>query len=243
MLLAFAGLYLRLLLTLSLLLAALRMAGARAARLPAQIGAVRQQQLTSLLLRDFGGRSADLLWRLDADGRLVEVSPALADALGQPLSPRCAMGLAQALAALCPGGPTAAAHQQAVRQALAEGRAFRDLQVPVLRLARQGQPAGLRWWSIMAKPWADRDGQPLGWIGVIADVTEARQAEQLLLRKADFDGLTGLANRGQLMQRLGSILRSDESATPRRCALLLLDLSTTSRPSTTAGAMRRATPS
>jgi len=134
------------------------------------------------------------------------------------------MGLAQALAVLCPDGPTAAAHQQAVRQALAEGRAFRDLQVPVLRLARQGQPAGLRWWSIMAKPWADRDGQQLGWIGVIADVTEARQAEQLLLRKADFDGLTGLANRGQLMQRLGSILRSDESATPRRCALLLLDL-------------------
>jgi PAS domain-containing protein len=54
------------------------------ARLVAEARADQQNEVIGLLLRDFEDHASDLLWELDAAGRLRHVSPRLAAALGAP---------------------------------------------------------------------------------------------------------------------------------------------------------------
>ena len=53
----------------------------------------------------------------------------------------------------------------------------------------------IRWWSLTAKPLIDERGRASGWRGVGADITQARKARDDLALMANFDSLTGLANR------------------------------------------------
>jgi diguanylate cyclase (GGDEF)-like protein len=180
------------------------------ARLVSERDAERQREWMGLLLRDFEEHSADLLWEVGADGRFTWVSPRLASALSAAAEPAHAGGLLEALARHAPPG-LPGEHLGDLASALAERRPFRDLTVPVQTAA------GARWWSFTAKPLSGDSGQPLGWRGVIADVTVAREARERLEQLAHFDPLTGLANRLQLRQRT-------PLAAGRRSALVCLDI-------------------
>jgi len=78
----------------------------------------------------------------------------------------------------------------------AHGQPFRDLELPV----EVGNE--LRWWSLSAKPLYDESGRAAGWRGVGADVTHTRQARDELARLANYDALTGLANRHRFSKEL-----------------------------------------
>ncbi|MEN9891615.1 MAG: hypothetical protein RLY78_1910 [Pseudomonadota bacterium] len=217
------------------------------ARLISEREAARQGQLVGLLLRDFEEHAADLLWETGPDGHLGHVSPRLAATLGlaperlqhltllqalqrgQPDAPASGAGAAaERLSRTAPlvhtppprdaaGQPQGLAHLAALRSALAQDRAFRDLEVPVLTAG------GWRWWSLTAKPLADERGRHAGWRGVISDVTEAREAHQRLARLAHHDPLTGLANRVRLREVLHQAL-AEAADGRKRCALVLLDV-------------------
>jgi len=199
------------------------------ARLVSEREAARQGQLVGLLLRDFEENAADLLWEVGPSGQFTHVAPRLAQAMGRTVAQLQAMTLLQALTERQPDRPLAdgsaasalSGHLAALRSALTHGRAFRDLVVPVA-VAGVGAGAGARWWSLTAKPLADEAGRHAGWRGVIADVTEAREAHRRLAFLAHFDSLTGLANRVQLRERLGQAL-SRPDAGPRS-ALVCLDV-------------------
>jgi len=165
-------------------------------------------EVIRLLLNDYEQNSSDWLWEVDMLGRLTHVPPRFASLLGREAESLIGERLSRAL------GPLA---QAAVAEALAVGRPFRDLVVPI-------EIAGeLRWWSLSASLTLDHDGAASGFRGVGADVTDAKRNQEQIARMASSDGLTGLANRAALREHIQSALESARRL-GGQCAVMLIDL-------------------
>lgn len=65
---------------------------------------------------------------------------------------------------------------------------------------------------------------PLGWLAMVADVTEARRTEQRLRQQALHDPLTGLPNRYLLQDRLDMAEARQRRSDSAGCAVLFLDV-------------------
>jgi len=168
-------------------MAAMALARQSTALLRARFSHARQQQVVSLLLRDFEENASDALWETDAAGHVVHRSARLASLLGTPENRLGEVKLPQWFAAR-------SQHAGPLLAAWALGRPFRDVK---LQLGRGDQA---RWWALSAKPISVPDGAAAGgWRGVIADITEAQRFENQLRMQAEQDALTGLANRRSLM--------------------------------------------
>lgn len=79
------------------------------------------------------------------------------------------------------------------------------------------------WWSITGRPHYDAERNFLGFRGSARDISEQFIRLRDETRLAQFDALTGLANRHRMEMRLESILSSFRLA-KRSCALLMMDL-------------------
>lgn len=182
------------------------------ARLKGEAELAEQGEVVRLLLNEYEANGSDWLLELDAQGRMTHVTARFADVarrrrsdlLGQPL-----------LALLDPvhGGATTAALAHALR----DGKAFRDLVVPV-PLGRE-----LRWWALSGTPKCDAAGLFTGFRGVGRDVTEVRRSQERIAQLARFDPLTGLANRSLFRETLEELVAcACDSGRP--AALLFVDL-------------------
>lgn len=188
------------------------------ARLMAEANAAQQQQLVSLLLHDFETHASDWLWELDSLGHLHNPSSRLAQLWGKSLTTLTQHQFIELFERpdgdIDDEGKTALA---LLTERLRQGQPFRNL--AILHLVN-GAP---RWWQLTAKPLLDVNGKPCGWRGVGSDITERRNANSEMNRLANYDALTGLANRYQFnnrLQQLGSSLRAQD-----KCfALMFLDL-------------------
>jgi diguanylate cyclase (GGDEF)-like protein len=78
-------------------------------------------------------------------------------------------------------------------------------------------------WEISGKASFDEEGNFLGYRGSARDVTESRDRQRDSERMAQYDDLTGLANRRRMDMMLGNTLASYRNS-KRSCALLMLDL-------------------
>ena len=76
---------------------------------------------------------------------------------------------------------------------------------------------------VEAEPEFSEHGHTLGYTGIVQDVTERRRAEDRILHLANFDWLTGLPNRRQLLWRADRALDSARRM-GHHFALLLIDL-------------------
>ncbi len=76
---------------------------------------------------------------------------------------------------------------------------------------------------IEAEPEFNEHGHGIGYTGIVQDVTERRQAEDKIKELANFDALTGLPNRRQLIARAERALEYARRGN-HQCALLLIDL-------------------
>ena len=74
-----------------------------------------------------------------------------------------------------------------------------------------------------AEPEFNEHGQGVGYSGIVQDVTDRRAAEDKILQLANFDALTGLPNRRQLIWRAERALEQARRM-HHQCALLLIDL-------------------
>lgn len=83
---------------------------------------------------------------------------------------------------------------------------------------------GYRWMLGRGLLVADEEERPVRFAGSQTDVTERKRAEERLQHDAMHDSLTGLPNRGLLVDRLGVLIRSLESGCENTLALLFLDL-------------------
>lgn len=81
----------------------------------------------------------------------------------------------------------------------------------------------VRWVHLRGKYEYDESGTPIRRVGAVLDITRRKEAEESLFRLAQFDALTGLANRNALQERLTETLRAAHER-QTRCAILFLDL-------------------
>ena len=79
------------------------------------------------------------------------------------------------------------------------------------------------WWSIAGRPRYDAEGNFRGYYGNGIDVTATRQSHKDASRLAQYDSLTGLANRHRMGKRLNAVLTAYKAA-KRSCAIFMLDL-------------------
>ncbi|MEY8879555.1 MAG: putative bifunctional diguanylate cyclase/phosphodiesterase, partial [Leptothrix sp. (in: b-proteobacteria)] len=193
------------------------------ARVAAESRSENQQQLIGLLLRDFEEHGSDVIWEMDASGRLTQPSKRLTEALGMSRKELEALTMSDLIEKLQQGLPEGDIESaQQFRQRITEGQPFRDVMLPLM-LA--GQP---HCWSMTAKPIVDDRGATDGWRGVARDVTQSHVADRRLMVPAQYDPLTGLINRAQfrvqLEQAMGASTATAEDRDGRRGAVLCLDL-------------------
>ena len=79
------------------------------------------------------------------------------------------------------------------------------------------------WWAISARAQLDHSGNFTGYRGTLRDISCTREEAHDAARKANYDELTGLANRHRMNTRLEATLQTFTVA-KRSCALMLLDL-------------------
>jgi diguanylate cyclase (GGDEF)-like protein/PAS domain S-box-containing protein len=79
------------------------------------------------------------------------------------------------------------------------------------------------WWEIAGKPQFDENQEFVGYRGSAKDITASFQSRRDAERLAQYDSLTGLANRHRMTKRLESILQAFRNS-KRSCALLMMDL-------------------
>jgi diguanylate cyclase (GGDEF)-like protein/PAS domain S-box-containing protein len=187
------------------------------ARLMAEAQAAQQSEVIGLLLRDFQENASDVLWEIDAIGRLRHASPRLAALFGLSVAQLGALPVLDLLRPLLKPDDNGADPAGMLQSLLDAGAPFRDV---VVATASGGKT---RWWSLTAKPLLDGNGEPGGWRGVASDVTEAQLATRQLNWLAHFDPLTGLANRYRFREELAAQLRPEITAV-RASAVLCLDL-------------------
>ncbi len=80
------------------------------------------------------------------------------------------------------------------------------------------------WFRLKARPVVGSDGEVARIVGTLADVTDAKTAEERLLHDAVHDNLTGLPNRQLFMDRLDAVLALPPAEAPPRPTVILFDL-------------------
>jgi diguanylate cyclase (GGDEF)-like protein len=187
-------------------------------RLRAEAETERQKQLIDLLLRDFEEHASDWLWEISPTGHLRHVSARLAQAFDMPAKVLLKRSFIDLLAnMLPPDDEDAAAALGKLTSCIRMGQPFRDLEISVT-VGRE-----IHCWSLTAKPLLDDAGRAAGWRGVGSDISHTRRTRDELARLANFDALTGLANRHRFSSEL-SKLAADLSTQVRPCSLLFMDL-------------------
>jgi predicted signal transduction protein with EAL and GGDEF domain len=76
---------------------------------------------------------------------------------------------------------------------------------------------------VEAEPEFNEQGHSIGYTGIVQDVTDRRTAEDKIRHLANFDSLTGLPNRRQLIWRTERALEHGRRL-GHQCAILLIDL-------------------
>ncbi|MBX3618684.1 MAG: EAL domain-containing protein [Rhizobacter sp.] len=188
------------------------------ARVVAELRADGHREVIGLLLRDFEQNAADVLWQIDAEGRLRRVSARMARLLGRSSRALEGRELLDVLArrqrrlSAPVAGEGALALKRLARH-LEDGTPFSHIELPVW--------VGQRtvWWSLTAKP---AEGQG-GWRGVVSNVTSAREAQHHVWQLAHFDGITDLSNRHRFRLELDAALDGVREG-GEHCAVLCLDL-------------------
>ncbi len=154
-----------------------------------QIELRQKGEVISLLLKDFEDTASDCLWATDEQDRFNNVSQALADRLGFPISSLEEVSIFEIL----DNGDDERLEE--LRIAMEKKTAFRDIVIP---LTVRGEA---QWWSMAGKPVV-KHGRYLGYRGVCADVTAERNAESRISYLAHFDTLTDLPNRENFREAL-----------------------------------------
>ena len=174
------------------------------------------------LLDDFESAGIGWIWATDSEGRLIYLSDNAIAALG------CSMEavLAKPLTALfeIDADNPAARSDRPLKFIVAAHTRITDLVVRVLVAdGGAGSGGGRTWWAISAHPKLDGDGNFLGYRGSAKDVTVEYERALVDSRMAEYDMLTGLANRHRMTRKLDTTLGAFKEA-KRSVALLMLDL-------------------
>jgi diguanylate cyclase (GGDEF)-like protein len=197
-----------------------RLSAASEASTQADVITASDAQRRLELLDDFERAAMGWLWASDAEGRLIYISESAlekleveaSDLLTQPIS---------ALFETDPNNPDERSDRPFKFQLSARSK-LNDLTVRVA--ARKFDNRGKQiWWSISGQPKFGPNGNFLGYRGSAKDISVEYERKLVDSKLAEYDSLTGLANRHRMNKRLEQTLAAYK-ATNRTCALLMLDL-------------------
>jgi diguanylate cyclase (GGDEF)-like protein len=172
------------------------------------------------VLDEFEQAGIGWIWATDPEGRLIYLSETASEKLGKPIDEM----LAQPLVTLFetdPDNPDERSGRPLNFQLNARSK-IQDLTVRVIT-DKSKALARSTWWSVSGHPKFDKAGKFDGYRGSAKDVTTEYERKVMDSRMAEYDALTGLANRHRMGRRLDSILGAYKSA-KRSCALMMLDL-------------------
>lgn len=172
------------------------------------------------VLEDIEQAGIGWLWASDAEGRLIYLSENAVQKLGQPLENLLAQSLTT-LFEIDPYNPGERADRPLTFQLSAKNK-ITDLTVRFAPGASK-QAERQTWWSISGHPKFDANGEFIGYRGSAKDITIEYERKLEDSRLAEFDSLTGLANRHRMNRKLESTLAAFKAA-KRSCTLVMMDL-------------------
>lgn len=175
---------------------------------------VNVQERAMKLMRDYEDAGIGWFWSSDSSGRIDYISDCVARKLGRTITDLVGQPI-QSLFVLDRDEDNPI--ERTLPLILSARKTFASLAV---RAAMDGVEL---WWSISGRPQFAADGAFVGYHGNGVDVTATRQNEKDASRLAQYDSLTGLANRHRMGKRLNATLTA-YAAAKRCCAVLMLDL-------------------
>ena len=173
------------------------------------------------LLDDFEAAGLGWIWATDRDGQLIYLSENAGSGLENGLDALLARPMVE-LFEIDPDNPSARSDRP-LKFIMAAHTRITDLIVRV-RTAPGPMLSGPKtWWSISGIPKLADDGTFLGYRGSAKDVTVDYERSIVDSRMAEYDSLTGLANRHRMTKRLDGMLGAFKDA-KRSLAVIMLDL-------------------
>jgi diguanylate cyclase (GGDEF)-like protein/PAS domain S-box-containing protein len=172
------------------------------------------------LLDDFERAAMGWFWASDKDGQIIYMSASAVEQLGMAMDEVIARPLV-ALFEADPDDPDQKSDRPFKFQ-LSSRSKINELTVRIvgMRTSSAGQKI---WWSLSGMPKFDEKGEFVGYRGSAKDISIDYGRKLVDSHLAEFDSLTGLANRHRMNKRLDSTLGAYKAA-KRSCALLMLDL-------------------
>lgn len=167
------------------------------------------------LLDSFEAAGLGIFWATDSQGRVTYITSEAAQKVGWSEAEIVGKPLTELFL------PDKDADPDKVERPLAFLLGARNsISQLTVRVASTGDEI---WWDIAGKPQHDAGGNFLGYRGSAKDITDTREKRLNAERLAQFDSLTGLANRHRMEERLSKTLKNYRNS-KRSCALLMLDL-------------------
>jgi diguanylate cyclase (GGDEF)-like protein len=187
---------------------------------PAGIITPRDSAARLGVLDDFERAAIVWIWATDAENRLIYISESAADRLGRPVLDVLGHPLIE-LFETDPDNPDERSDRPLKFQLSARNK----LTNLIMRFVLPSDKGNERrtWWSFSGHPKFDKNGKFRGYRGSAKDVTVDYERKLEDSRLAEYDSLTGLANRHRMTRRLEGILAAYKQA-KRACALMMLDL-------------------
>ena len=170
-----------------------------------------EAELSNALLDQFEETGHEWFWAADSDGTLERASEELRSVLANA-DARFLNVEQQACLILCDKR-----EPNVLAEALQSKNDFQDVKVPI------DLDGVVHWIAFTGRVSVRDDGSFSGYIGVCADVTKEKQAEEKIVEMAMMDGLTNLHNRTSFYAEMDTIVRRLERyGTP--FSLMFLDL-------------------
>ncbi|WP_295528173.1 EAL domain-containing protein [Novosphingobium sp. Chol11] len=172
------------------------------------------------LFEDIERASTGWFWATDREGHLSYISPGAAQRFGIDV----AALLGKPVAALFETDPDDQAERSGrpLQFILGAHARLADVTVRLIpALAGEGAPPA--WWALSGQARLDAAGAFSGYRGSARDITTEYERQTQDSRAAEYDSLTGLANRHRIVRRLDQVLAAYRQ-TGQPCALVLLDL-------------------
>ena len=194
--------------------------GPEASPPPAPLPPAAGGSLRAAILDEFERAGGVWVWATDAEGRLLYLTDKArtmlaveeTDLIGQPLD---------SIFEFDENNPEAAGGRS-LRFQLKACSTIRD-QVVRFTLGRPASEPRQTWWSISGHPVRDAQGTFTGYRGSAKDVTAEYERQLADSRLAEFDSLTGLANRHSINRHIDAAIAA-WAGSQRPCALMMLDL-------------------
>jgi diguanylate cyclase (GGDEF)-like protein/PAS domain S-box-containing protein len=181
----------------------------------AAVGTGKDNRQALLLLRDYEQTEQGWFWSTDSEGRLTYVSDGVAVKLGRGATEILGMPLLSLFN--LERDEDEDGTERTLPLILSARKTFSEL---IVRAATHEDEI---WWSISGRPQLSSSGAFEGYFGNAADITESRRSQRDASRLAQYDSLTGLANRHRMAKRLITTLNAYKAA-KRCCALMMIDL-------------------